>query len=77
MTMSTARTAAPARTTMRWSLAPARTLGSAGDRATLDEELGEVLDSVMAALRVPEPDADRRAACDMLLRHVASAARAR
>ena len=39
--------------------------------ASLDEERREVFDSVLQAMRIPEPDADRRAACAYLLRHLA------
>jgi hypothetical protein len=39
--------------------------------ATWDEERREVFDSVLQALRLREPDADRMAACAYLLRHLA------
>ena len=38
---------------------------------SLDEERREVFDSVLQAVQIREPDADRMAACAYLLRHLA------
>jgi hypothetical protein len=38
-----------------------------------EQERNEVLEGVLDALRMPEPDADRAAVCLTLLRHLRSA----
>jgi len=51
---------------------PGRLLEGGSPRTTtLDEERREVFDSVLQAMRLREPDADRMAACAYLLRHLA------
>jgi hypothetical protein len=50
---------------------PGRLIGSRSRAATWDEERREVFDSVLQAMRLREPDADRMAACAYLLRHLA------
>jgi hypothetical protein len=51
---------------------PGRLLEGGSPRTTtLDEERREVFDGVLQALRIPEPDAGRVAACAYLLRHLA------
>jgi len=37
---------------------------------TFDEERKEVLESILDALAIPEPDPDRAAVCHLLLRHL-------
>ena len=39
--------------------------------ASLEQERRELFESVLQSLRVPQPDADRLAACGYLLRHLA------
>ena len=69
--MTSARTARSANEAATEPRPPGRLPGSRWRAATWDEERREVFDSVLQAVRIQEPDADRMAACAYLLRHLA------
>jgi hypothetical protein len=72
MTSSPAATADTATHGSRHSNTPEYLFGGGSPRTTtLDEERREVFDSVLQAVRSPNSDAGRVAACAYLLRHLA------
>ena len=72
--MTSAETARSAKDAAMCPRAPVYLLEAASPAATLDEERRELFDSVLQAMRIQEPDADRMAACAYLLRHLARTA---
>ena len=54
---------------------PAGMFGPRPSMATYQEERREVFESILESLAAAEPDADCRAACGRLLRHLAESGR--
>jgi hypothetical protein len=69
--MTSAETARPANDAAAGPHPAGYLPGSRSRAATWDQERREVFDSVLQAMRIREPDADRMAACAYLLRHLA------